>query len=202
MKATDVGEPKWAPKWNACLNCGGTRRDHMARGYCRVCYGLVRRRDTINRWDPADPVTLRGFPRGIELTLQLANRFGCIKAECTNQVELHLERLRYMERKLSSRIDGIDIEHQLERFDRHLKTRRSNQNHPYHGIADDINYKFELEQRLVLYKILNKIEDNWLTSAINWNKCGINAYDELCAEINVVDIFVRVSNVLYVSSAS
>jgi hypothetical protein len=167
----DLGERQWSRNFRACRNCGGTKRRHAAQGYCGACYRLARKLNTISRWDGSNPHSLNGFPTAIGLSDQLLSKMECIKSECCKQIAERLDQTRILEQKLSSPIYGIDIEHQLKRIARLFKISKSrNSDHLYHGIADFVDWKFDLEQRSILYKLLRKIEDQTPDPGINWNR--------------------------------
>ncbi|MGA8658839.1 MAG: hypothetical protein WB586_22115 [Chthoniobacterales bacterium] len=49
-------------KPKACAHCRTVRYPIHAKGYCKDCYGLVRRKKQVEAWDWDDPATLKDYP--------------------------------------------------------------------------------------------------------------------------------------------
>jgi hypothetical protein len=157
---------KWAREWNACRNCEATRRPHEARGYCAYCYRLIRKLAKICSWTQKDFRNLAWSSPQF-----LNNNIEQIKEACKTQINAHLRRVHAIEKKLQSPISGMDIEYQLGRIARRMTpSLRSKNNYSlYHGIADYIDGNFDSRQRQILYRLLNKMEDQARRTGINWN---------------------------------
>jgi hypothetical protein len=138
---------KWAHEWNACRNCETTRRPHKARGYCSYCYRLSRKLGKICSWTQKDFPDLAGLSPNF-----LDNNIEKIKEACKAQVNIHLERVHAIERKLNGPISGIDIEFKLRRIARksRVSTQGKNPQSLYHGIAGYIEDNFDPHQRKIL----------------------------------------------------
>lgn len=166
---------KWAREWNSCRNCETTRRPHKARGYCTHCYRLIEKLAKISSWTPHDLPDLAGLsPRFLD------NNIERIKDACKVQVTAHLERARAIERKLHGPITGLDIEYQLRRLAATVRvsTRQKRSQSLYHGIAGYVEDTFDSTQRQILYRLLNKMEDQKRNVRINWNAVWKKVYGE------------------------
>jgi hypothetical protein len=166
---------KWAREWNACRNCETTRRPHEARGYCSYCYRLIRQLAKICSWTEKDfPDLAWSSPRFVN------NNIDQIKDACKAQVNIHLGRVHAIEKKLNGPIYGIDIEFQLARIARKIRvsSRGNKARSLYHGIAGYIDDNFDATQRQILYRLLNKIEDQTRKVGIDWNAVWKKVYGE------------------------
>jgi len=145
----------WSRKHDRCANCGTTRRRHRAKGYCSLCYALHRQLSQVRAWDFAKPETLVKYPR--ESMFWRRDVFDQLKAGYIEQIEERLGQLRVREAMLDGPIEGIDLEFQLERIAAlaGLRGRAI-----YNNLANHIHEAFRPGQRLEIYRLLSRIEEN------------------------------------------
>jgi hypothetical protein len=69
--------------------------------------------------------------------------------------------MRYREarRRGDQRVDGMDIERALKRIVELLRLKRRRKPEVFHGTATTIDQCFNLEQRRILFELLDDIED-------------------------------------------
>jgi hypothetical protein len=118
-------------KPKACAHCRTVRYPIHAKGYCKDCYGLVRRKKQIEAWDWDDPATLKdyppAYPRPREVPSKIPedspinprNEFLNLKAHELKIINDRLRRLRSREIRLSGPIKGMDIELMLRHLAEH-----------------------------------------------------------------------------------
>jgi hypothetical protein len=166
---------RWARGWNACRNCETTRRPHKARGYCSYCYRFIRQLAKIGSWTEKDFPDLAGSSLDF-----LSNNMEKIKDACKEQINNHMARVRAVEKRLNGPIDGLSIEYQLNRIARSIKIskKRRNSQSLFHGIAGYIDDNFHADQRIILYKLLNKIEEQRREVPIDWNAVWKKVFGE------------------------
>jgi hypothetical protein len=122
-----VKKPK-TPK--PCINCGTIRYPIHAKGYCRDCYSLVRRKQQVEAWDLENSATLKGYPRAYVYPqppdsplcaglpperlrwIRESNLPEFLKVKQTEleKIEDRLRALWSREARLAEPIDGMDIE--------------------------------------------------------------------------------------------
>lgn len=151
----------WAKEYQLCKNCKTQRFSHKARGYCNRCYSLIRRLETVQKWNLTNKNTLKGFPGDAHYSQE---RFQKIKSNYMQQIKQRLFYLCAREEQLNSNIDGLDIEYQLNRIANLAGTRNRKL---YHGIATHIDHNFKPKQKNLLFRLLNKIEENVPTKIID-----------------------------------
>lgn len=154
----------WSNKYDKCQNCGTVRFNHIAKGYCKRCYALIKQLEQVNCWDLSSPQTLKRYPRNVIFHRQ--DVFKKIKKGYVLQIKKRLVFLKTKEESLSEPVYGVDIEHQLQRIAKlcYVKNKRL-----FHGRANYIDHNFNKKQKKILYKLLNEIEEN-IPRKINWSK--------------------------------
>ena len=155
----------WAKKSDCCQNCETVRFKHKARGFCERCYYLVRKLEICKKWDLSDPITLKNFPN--EPSFRQPRTFIKVKNGHISQIKQRLSHLKIKERKLKGPIDSIDIEYRLRWLAKRCNVKNKNL---FFGIAGYIEQHFSVEQRKVLYELLNKIEENIAWEGIRYSE--------------------------------
>ncbi len=146
---------KWSRKFSQCQQCGTIRFKHVAKGLCTRCYRLVRRLEQVNQWDPTDHKSLKGYPYRV-----IDESFDRLKSEFIRELRERLKLLRVREELLlRGPVSGLQIEFQLKNIVSLCGLRRNRRN-PFHGTANLIEESLDLEQRRVLYELLNTVEEN------------------------------------------
>jgi len=166
---------RWSRKYDKCGNCQSDRFKHVAKGYCRRCYGLIKRLNEVEHWDPANPQSLKGFP-SIDMpydSQRFSRVFKKIQSGVASQIRGRLAFLKAREERLNYPIQGIDIEHGLRRIAQCCGTKDRNL---FFGIAGYIDLTFDLNQRKILYEWLNRIEENIPWRGINWNRVFLSGH--------------------------
>lgn len=158
------------PQGKVCANCGTERFPVHARGYCRDCYELVCRRDQAEAWDMQKPATLKGLPKGGYVNTgnnpdfvhgysrkYLEAQLGEIKAKRLKEIDQRLRSIKARESQLAGPIDGMTIERMLRYL---AKQAGSKDRNVLYGIASEANNRFDADERLLLFKWLDKIEES------------------------------------------
>jgi hypothetical protein len=155
---------KWSKKFEKCEQCGTDRYKHLARGLCTRCYPLVRKLEQVNGWSVDNPGDLE--ENLTDKILGNPERFERAKSNVANQIRDRLERLKIREEKLEGSVDGMDIECQLQWLIRQCPSVRDKE--LCYGTASTFNDEFNMEQRKILYELLNDIEENVRWTGIDW----------------------------------
>lgn len=153
----------WSSKYEKCQECGTQRRSHRAKGLCIRCYQLVYKLKQIEQWDLTDPQTLKGFPR-VDIFWE-EKTFNQAKRGAAKEVRRRLDFLKYREESLQEPVTGIDIEYFLQYIADRCGVRNKNL---FHGIAGTIDFSFDMEQKKIIYELLNRIEEDIPWRAIDW----------------------------------
>jgi hypothetical protein len=111
-------EGRWAPGYDACVNCGTVDRDHAGAGCCDRCLPTWRKKRRAERWDPTAagaaaraPMAwlLKGLDGPSPRILQLH------KDEVLRQIGQRLTRLQEEERLRTGAVTPLDLEDELNR---------------------------------------------------------------------------------------
>lgn len=160
-------ERRWSAKHEKCQECGTQRFSHRAKGLCIRCYQLVYKLKQIDQWDLADPQTLKGFPPVLIDLISNERQFNQLKCGAAEEIRRRLDFLKYREQSLQEPIDGLDVEYSLQRIADRCGVRTESL---FHGIATYINDSFDMEQKKIIYELLNKIEEDISWKAIEWSR--------------------------------
>lgn len=157
-------------QYGVCANCGTERFPLHAKGYCKDCYDLVRRRNQVEAWDMRNPATLKSLPKGGYIGTEddpdfvrghsrkrLENDLPEIKAKTLKGIDDRLRRIKVREIDLARPIDGITIEHMLRNL---VKRAGAKDRNVLYGIASEVNNRFDAEERQRLFGWLNEIEES------------------------------------------
>lgn len=147
-----------------CANCGTSRLPLHAKGFCKRCYRIRRRIFQLERWNPTDPSSLKGYPSSMPLT-QNPEYVRNMQVSAIGQLRKQLADLRTREQLLDSPIDSTRIEYQLQRLAEKAGAR--NAYGTTHGLATVFD-DFGPEHRSTLYRVLNGIEENIPRRGIRW----------------------------------
>jgi hypothetical protein len=138
------------PSASLCVNCGTDRYEIRARGYCVRCYPLVLKKDVVLKWNLKDPSSLKHYPFAYKPEKYLR----IIKKGFITQLEQRLRFLRIRENQRIKGADGITIEFML-----HDLACRAGARGYISGFATYIDHMFPPKQKLVLFHLLNDIEE-------------------------------------------
>lgn len=154
----------WHKKLSSCKNCGTTNHPHKVRGFCKKCYPIILRIEKARKWDFNVPETLKDLP--VKEYFVNDKNFVKIKNGIITQLEERLNWFRVREDRLKNKIYGIDIEYGLSRIaylsgvkDKSL----------FHGYANIFEHNFSMDQKKIIFKMIDKIEQN-----LTWK--GIDLY--------------------------
>src|SRR5262249_46851729 len=111
-----------------------------------------------------DPQTLKGLPK-VDTFWEEKKIFNQVKRGAAEEVRRRLDFLKYREESLQESVTGIDVEYFLQYIADRCGVRDKNL---FHGIAGTIDYSFDMEQKKVIYELLNKIEEDIPWRAIDW----------------------------------
>jgi hypothetical protein len=89
-----------------------------------------------------------------------------VKRTTEDQLQRRLDHFRTREQQLKGPIEGLDLEYQLGRIAALAGVKRS----LFFGAATSIDHGFRPKQKLHLFQLLNKMEEN-----VRWR--GINYYE-------------------------
>ena len=161
----------WPERYEQCRNCDcpPEHRAYGGRGYCRLCYYLVRRIELAKNWNRARPETLRGIASGPvvdPVTRKAAGfltdgfsdeEFENLRSEYIRQAKARMRYLRTREdfRSGAQSVDPLDIEYKFARLLHFLRPKAQ-----YPRNASHIARHFNQEQRRVLYGLLDEIEEH------------------------------------------
>lgn len=159
----NCGTCNWSRQHATCRNCRTERHAHRGRGYCTRCYPLIRKIEQAQRWNLADPTTLENcFWAGF---IYDEESFERVRQNYIQQITERLEFLRMREIKLSNPVDGLDIEYGLRFLLTRAGVRDSN---ILHGIASTFNEEFDSNQKAILFRCLNTIQESILWRGIDY----------------------------------
>jgi hypothetical protein len=148
-----------------CVNCGTTRYLIKARGYCTRCYPILLRLEHAQRWDALRREPLRDYPKlSTYPPNHWKNDFPRIKEHVIRELKKRLLHFYSVEKKLSGRIDGFDIEQKL----RYLGIRAGAGRNALSRCAGALDSSFTWEQRKLLFKLLTEVSEDIKWSGINW----------------------------------
>ena len=100
--------------------------------------------DVIERWTYGEPATLKGFWPGVYPFCNDVNVFEKVKKGMLEQYNERLEYLMYREIPIQSgKVDGMNIECQLDQIARKCRTKKQNL---FHGDASIIDHSFSVDQ--------------------------------------------------------
>jgi len=108
--------------------------------------------EEVDRWDRSDPESLEK-PRYPASSFE---KFDQIKSEFMKQIKSRLGDLQRTEILLGGPVDGFMIECQLKRIAELCGVKR----HRFHQVNYTFDEHFDEEQRRLLYKVLNMIEEH------------------------------------------
>jgi len=134
-----------------CRNCQTERRAIEAKGLCRCCNQIARKIGQIEKWNPKDKRTLKGFPR--HFILGHASR---MKADVLEQLNARLDQLRIWEQRLREPIDSMMLE---SKFSHIAKLAGAKTPRLLHGTAICFD-SFTPAQRKTIFELLNSIEED------------------------------------------
>ena len=134
-------------KYHACINCSTIRYKHIARGYCSRCYTIVRKKELVKRWNLSESKSLKDCP--IDVNRFSLDRFAKFQSLFIKDLDKQLQCLKVKEEKLSSPINGIDIEMQLTYIVSRVKIR--NKNLFYHT-ANSFDHQFDMKQKEIIFR--------------------------------------------------
>ena len=156
----------WSNKYSHCQNCSTVRFAHKARGFCRKCYPLVIRLEKVELWTYADINMLPMFPKGIN---HLVNEkyFNKMKLVAIKQITERLDWLKMRERQLNEDIYGIDLEYAFGRLAKYCGV---NKNGLFHSSANTFNHNFSMEQKKIIFRLIDDIEQNIKWRGIDWSE--------------------------------
>jgi hypothetical protein len=153
-----------------CANCGTERFPLHAKGYCKDCYDLIRRRNQVKAWDVENPATLKSFPKGGYMGTgdnpnfirghfrrRLETDLPEIKAKTLKEIDQRLRLIKVREIELVGPIDGMTIERTLRNLAKRAGAKNRN---VLYGIASEANDRFDAEGRQRLFRWLNEIEES------------------------------------------
>jgi hypothetical protein len=146
---------KWSKKFGKCQQCGTKRFKHKAKGLCTRCYRLLRKLEQVDRWDLSDPKSLKGYPR--ESCFHDPETLARVRAFEAREIRERLDYLKYAETILERPINGLDLEGMLNNIARQCGVKKQQL---FFGTASSINFHFNPEQRRILYRYLNEIQEN------------------------------------------
>ena len=153
----------WSRKHPACISCGATRRKHKAKGLCSKCYLYAPKLQVINAWNYSNIDNLKYFPK--EFLPVNQTKFDKIKLGLIKQYQNRLNNIKSVESKLQGVVTGIDVEYMLQNIVALSKAKDKNM---FHSIAGTIDLNFNSDQKKLIYKLLNEIEENVPWKGINW----------------------------------
>jgi hypothetical protein len=143
-------DDRWAARYDACVNCGTTDRDHAGSGCCPRCRPVWLQKTRVERWDPSAPGALTKAPTGQLLKgrddaspaiLQL------YKAEVLRQIGGRLLRLQREEWLRTGPITQMELEEELDRVWARIRPRPTHPAmSPFTGGATRIGRSFGREQ--------------------------------------------------------
>jgi hypothetical protein len=159
---------------DACRNCGCAhwRRPFKRRDCCGKCFYLFEYLRVVERWDLAQPETLRqtgALARRIggnalpPVHAMSAEDFAVFKASYLEQIRaaLDLLRIREAKRRGDLPVDGSSIEHKLKDMLKLIQLRDKYERAAsrLHGLASMLDHTFSPEQCRILYNLLDDIEE-------------------------------------------
>jgi len=111
----------------------------------------VRLLEEIGQWDQSDANSLARYPASS------FEKFDLIKSRFMSQIRSRLDLLKFREDHLvRGPVDGLMIEWQLRRIAELCGAKQ----HLLHQVNYTFDENFDEEQRRLLYKVLNRIEEN------------------------------------------
>jgi hypothetical protein len=156
----------WSKSHKSCKNCGTERRKHKSKGYCTMCYTLIKKIEDSNSWRFNEPKTFKSTPQLIYINDK--QKFENSRSKYQMQITERLDFLRYNEEMLQGgNIKGIDLEYA---FDRLAKICGVNKGSLFHGSAAIFDNDFNAEQRTIIYEYINRIVESKRWKGINWYK--------------------------------
>jgi hypothetical protein len=161
----------WSKKHKSCKNCLTDRHPHIARGFCARCYPLARRLDELERRELRDSASMKHFPNSLRQFVQNQAVLEGFRTDAREQIRSRLNEIRLQEEKLSAKIDGIDIENQLNRIAKIIVPKAKTL---YQGSASLIECEFSLKQRNLLYSLLNRMEETRPWVGVRYGKHTAN----------------------------
>ena len=154
---------EWSRNFPKCQSCGTIRFRHTSRGYCTRCYRLIRQLETIDHWDLNEPKTLKGYPR--DTIFWRADTLEWMRARRRHSINTHLDYLKTREGQLASQVDGLDLEIGFNRIAKRCRARKPNM---FRGYSTFFDHNFDPEQKNILFRLLNDIEENLLWEDFSW----------------------------------
>ena len=161
-----------APKHKRCTNCGTTRYRLIAKGLCTKCYPLKHRLENFGKCDLSNPKSLKVFLPSLLPFIRTKEVLNGLKADAKEQIEKRLSHFRWREEKLDGKIDGIDLEYQLQRIARMILPKERGL---YHGVAGFIDDNFTMKQKKLLYSLLSEMEEKVPWRGIHYGKHAAKA---------------------------
>jgi len=156
--------PKQSQDLKPCKSCGTTRRKHIAKGLCVKCYPIFNKLEAVKKWDPKNPKTLKTYFSTYYLSDP--RTFVKFKTCIAKQLKHRLDWLRAREEKMKGPIDGLDLEYKFGWLASKVGCKKDNL---FHGLADWFEGNFNKKQRLVLFAVIDKIQQD-IPWRINWNE--------------------------------
>lgn len=90
-----------------------------------------------------------------------------MKLVATKQLKERLDWLQIRERKLNEDILGIDLEYA---FGRLAKNCGVNNNGLFHSSANTFDHNFTMEQKKIIFRLIDNIEQNIKWRGIDWSE--------------------------------
>lgn len=168
-----------ASPYKRCTNCSTIRYRLIAKGLCKRCYPLKLRLRNLEKWDLSDPNSLKGIPNSLVPLIRTQEELDGFKADAKEQIGDRLTYLRMREEKLNGKINGIDLEYQLQRIARMIFPK---ERALYHGIAGFMEDNFAMKQKKLLYNLLSKIEEKHPWKGVHYGKHAAKASVKLLTE--------------------
>lgn len=94
-----------------------------------------------------------------------AEKFDRVKLGVRIEIQARLDELRETEYRLKGPIQGYNVEGLLRHIARRCRVRNKNL---YYGIDGYIDSHFSMEQKKVLYEILNRIVEDRRWGGVDW----------------------------------
>ncbi|WP_223550524.1 hypothetical protein [Aestuariivivens sp. NBU2969] len=140
----------WSKKFSSCQSCGTNEWNHLARGYCKKCYPLIKDLETIKCWDVNKNKTLITV-RGVNPKPHINDsQFKKYQSNFINQIESRLGLYKLYNK---SNVEGLDIEGCFKTIAEDYCT-GSNKSSDFHGAVTKYDLKFNARQRKLIYKDL------------------------------------------------
>lgn len=156
----------WSSKYSKCKNCNSIKIPHLARGYCKKCYPLILRLEKLELWDYATKNSFPTFPKGFSHLIN-EKTYNKIKSVAIKQLKERLDWLKIREKRLTENIYGIDLEYCFSRLAKYCGI---NDNGLFHSSANTFDHNFTMDQKKILFELIDRIERNIKWRGIDWSE--------------------------------